>query len=104
MVYTRNPKEDYTESLSNSIHFAYCDTEEACFEPLNRNYGILFAKATIDEHDIIQEKGLKNPYLFRSPSSSFGIIAVRVTKEGKDDLESKGHILLWTTEDLINFH
>jgi GH43 family beta-xylosidase len=104
LVYTRNPKEDYTQSLSNSIHFAYCDAEEAYFKPLNRNYGILFAKATIDEQNIIQEKGLINPYLFRCPNSSFGIIAVRVTKAGEDDLESKGHILLWTSEDLINFH
>jgi GH43 family beta-xylosidase len=104
MVYTRNPSDDYTQSLSNSIHFAYCDTEEAKFEPLNRNYGVLFAKATIDEQNIIQEKGLKNPYLFRSPSGSFGIVAVRITKEGKEDLESKGHILLWTSEDLITFH
>lgn len=104
LVYTRNPKEDYTESLSNSIHFAYCNPEEDCFQPLNRNYGILFAKAAIDEQNTIQEKGLKNPYLFRGSSGSFGIIAVRVTKEGKDDLESKGQILLWTTEDLINFH
>jgi GH43 family beta-xylosidase len=78
--------------------------KEDCFEPLNRNYGILFAKATIDEQNIIQEKGLMNPYLFRSPSGTFGIIAVRVSKEGQDDVESKGHILLWTTEDLINFH
>lgn len=104
LVYTRNPGEDYTHSLSNSIHFAYYDIEDACFKPLNRNYGILFAKATIDEQNVICEKGLIKPYLFRSPSGSFGIIAVRVAKEGKDDLESKGHILLWTSEDLINFN
>lgn len=104
LVYTRNPKEDYTDSLSNSIHFAYWDTEGACFEPLNRNYGILFAKATIDEQNIIQEKGLKNPYIFQNPSGCFGIIAIRITKEGKDDSENIGQILLWTSEDLITFH
>ncbi|HOV41090.1 MAG TPA: Ig-like domain-containing protein, partial [Oscillospiraceae bacterium] len=103
MVYTRKPKDDYTESLSNSIHFAYCK-EEACFEPLNRNYGILFAKATVDEQNVIHEKGIKSPYLFRDPSGLFGIIAIRVAKEGKDDLESKGHILLWTSHDLITFN
>jgi GH43 family beta-xylosidase len=103
LVYTRDPKEDYTESLSNSIHFAYCDTEDDCFVPLNNNYGILFARATIDDQNIIREKGLKVPYLFKSSSDSFGIIAIRVTKEGEEDPESIGQILLWTSEDLINF-
>ncbi len=104
LVYTRKPKNDYTESLSNSIHFAYCDTEGADFTPLNRNYGILFTKGTIDEHNVIHEKGLKNPYLFHTQSGSIGIVAVRVSKDGKDDTEGKGHILLWTTDDLIDFH
>lgn len=103
LVYTRIPSDDYTESLSNSIHFAFCNTEEANFEPLNRNYGILFAKATIDEQNIIHEKGLKKPYIFRCHNGSFGIVAIRVTKEGEDDQEFKGHILLWTSSDLITF-
>ena len=103
LIYTRKPKDDYTESLSNSIHFAYRNTEEAGFTPLNRNYGILFTKGTVDEHNVIQEKGVNNPYLFHCESGSFGIIAVRVTKDGKEDIESKGHILLWTTDDLTDF-
>lgn len=103
LVYTRKPNDDYTMSLSNSIHFAYSDKDELSFEPLNRNYGILFATATIDEQNVIQEKGLKNPYLFKTPSGSFGIVAVRVTKEGEDDLESIGQILLWTSKDLKDF-
>lgn len=102
LIYTRKPQNEYTDSLSNSIHFAYSDGESD-FEPLNRNYGILFAQATIGEHNIIHEKGLKNPYLFRAADGSFGITAVRVDAEGKDDGESKGYILLWTSEDLITF-
>jgi GH43 family beta-xylosidase len=103
LIYTREPKSEYTESLSNSIHLAYCD-ESNDFKPLNQNYGILFALSTIDENNVIQEKGLKNPYLFRTAEGSFGIIAVRVDKLGNDDDESKGHILLWTSDDLITFH
>lgn len=102
LIYTRKPKNEYTESLSNSIHFAYID-EAGEVQPLNQNYGVLFAPATIDENDVIKEKGLKNPYLFRMRDGSFAILAVRVDKEGKDDEESKGHILLWTSQDLIDF-
>lgn len=103
LIYTRKPKDEYTESLSNSIHLAYSDGADD-FKPLNQNYGILFALATIDENNVIQEKGLKNPYLFQTQSGSFGMIAVRVDKNGNDDKESKGHILLWTSDDLINFN
>lgn len=103
LIYTRQVHEEYTESLSNSIHLAYCD-EENDFKPLNQNYGILFSLATIDEKSVIHEKGLKNPYLFRSTDGFFGIVAVRVDEKGKDDDESKGQILLWTSDDLITFH
>lgn len=102
LVYTRRPREEYTESLSNSIHFAYGEGEND-FVPLNRNYGILFVQAVVDGNNVIQEKGLKNPYLFRTGEGSFGIIAVRVEADGKEDVKSRGQILLWTSKDLLRF-
>lgn len=102
LIYTREPENEYTESLSNSVHLAFFNEKgELC--PLNRNYGILFALASVDQNNVIHEKGLKKPYLFRTADGTFGILAVRVDKEGMDDIESKGHVLLWTSEDLINF-
>lgn len=44
LIYTRKPKNEYTELLSNSIHFTFRD-EKNYFRPLNENYGILFASA-----------------------------------------------------------
>ncbi|HEX3020771.1 MAG TPA: family 43 glycosylhydrolase [Lachnospiraceae bacterium] len=101
LIYTRKPNGDYTESLSNSIHFAYREGNGE-FTPLNRNYGILFAEATVNEQNVIQEKGVKNPYLFPC-HEGYGILAVRVTSEGKRDEESKGQVLFWTSKDLIQF-
>lgn len=103
LVYTREAMEEYTESLSNSIHLAY-SVGSSVFTALNQNYGILFASATVDEQNVIHEKGLKNPFIFRMEDDSFGILAIRVDKNGRDDIESKGHILLWTSKDLITFH
>ncbi len=103
LVYTREVNGEYTESLSNSIHFAY-SIGNSDFTALNQNYGILFATATIDQQNVIHEKGVKNPYIFRMEDGSFGILAVRVDKNGSEELESKGHILLWTSKDLITFH
>lgn len=102
-VYTREPQEDYTTSLANSIHFAIRQGEGE-FQPLNRNYGILFGEATVDEQNVIHEKGLIQPYLFHLKSGGFGIVAIRVDLEGKWDEESKGQIVLWTSEDLIHFN
>lgn len=101
-VYTRIPDQDYTASLANSVHLAYNDGQQG-WQPLNRNYGILFATATVDENNVIHEKGLKNPYLFRTADGSFGIVAVRVTASGEDDEESRGQVLLWTSPDLVTF-
>ncbi|WMJ86586.1 family 43 glycosylhydrolase [Anaerocolumna sp. MB42-C2] len=102
LIYTRKPQNEYTESLSNSIHFAYSgDSGE--FELLNRNYGILFAQATVNQDNVIREKGLKNPYIFRTSDGAFGITAVRISADSREDEESKGHVLLWTSKDLISF-
>ena len=46
-------------------------------------------------------KGLKSVYILED--NTFGILAVRVDKEGKEDEESKGQVLLWTSDDLVHF-
>jgi GH43 family beta-xylosidase len=102
LVYTREPQGPYTDALSNSIHLALSEGGSH-FEPLNRNYGILFAEATLSPRDTIQDKGLKNPSLFRSADGGFGLLAVRTTPLGADDEECRGCVLLWTSPDLTTF-
>lgn len=102
LIYTRIPNDDYTESLANSVHFAYKNDENE-FVPLNRNYGIIFAVASIDDNNVIQERGLKNPYIFRTEEGLFGITATAVDKFGNDDVENADKVLYWTSQDLINF-
>lgn len=104
LIYTRKPKDEYTESLANSVHLA-CGFGEA-FEPLNQNYGILFAEAVINDDNTICEKGLIKPHLFRTQAGLFGITAIRVGKDGvpDNDEESRGKVLLWTSPDLITFN
>ena len=64
----------------------------------------MFARATIDDNDVIQPKSLKNPYIFRTKEGDFGIVAIRINSDGSRDEESKGQILLWTSRDLITFN
>jgi GH43 family beta-xylosidase len=102
LVYTRTPLDEYTDSLSNSIHLALSE-DGAPFEPLNQNYGILFPEATVSEHNTILEKGAKNPFLFRTREGGFGLVAVRVAPRGARDEESRGCVLVWTSTDLTEF-
>lgn len=103
LVYTRNPiTECYPSHIANSVHFAY-SSDGQNFEALNLNYGILFALATIDERNVINSKGLKNPYIFNTADGRFGVVAVKTNFDGSCDEESKGKILLWLSRDLIKF-
>ena len=46
-VYTRQPdRNNYPGGLAYSVHMAY-SRDGRVFEPMNKNYGILFAKAQI---------------------------------------------------------
>ena len=102
LIYTRNPKEDYSSYLAHSAHFAY-SRDGVTYQPLNQNYGILFASATVNQPDTLHEKGLKCPFLFRTRDGGFGVVAVRVNPDGSNDPESRGKILLWTSKDLVHF-
>ena len=102
IIYTREPKDDYTESLANSVHFALRNGVGE-LEPLNNNYGILFTEAVVDENDVIREKGVKEPFIFRNENGGFGIFAKRVNKDGTDDDTSLGFVQLWQSNDLIEF-
>lgn len=103
LVYTRKPEpEAYSTSLANSVHFAYSCNGKT-FSPLNQNYGIVFASATLRQPNTLNEKGLKSPYIFHASDGGFGIVAVRVNADGSEDMESKGKILLWTSRDCVHF-
>ncbi len=103
LIYTRTPVNgEYSSHLANSAHFAY-SFDGKHFLPLNQNYGILYSKATVGFRNSLNEKGLTKPYLFNTANGHFGIIAVKTNADGTYDEESKGKLLLWTSEDLICF-
>ena len=103
LVYTREAQRDsYPDGLARSVHFAR-STDGKNFTPMNENYGILFAKATLSEQNTIRPKCVKNPIIFPLKDGGYGIMAIRTNENGTPDEESKGKVLLWTTKDLIHF-
>lgn len=104
LCYTREPQKDiiYAKKLAYSMHLAYSE-DGYKFEVLNHNSGVLFAKATDNEDGTMNAKSLKCPYLFHMKNDTFGIIAIRVNVECEDDEESKGKVLFFTSEDLLQY-
>lgn len=58
-LFTRDADESYPEGLAYSIHMALeCGNRTI---PINRNYGLLFATALLDDHDCIVPRFLQHP-------------------------------------------
>ncbi len=104
LCYTRKPQENliYSEKLAYSMHLAYSE-DGVGFQELNHNSGILFAKATENDNGSLNAKSLKNPYIFYLADGTFGVVAVRTAADGENDEESKGRVLLFTSEDLLQY-
>jgi len=115
-AYTREPVANniYTGKLGYSMHLSYLNSERS-FQALNRNTGVLYAKATEETNKRTVPKNLKNPYIFYLKDGTYGIVAVRTSSEyvtdnnvkydvsNLDDNQSKGKVLLFTTKDFIKY-
>ncbi|MFW6287472.1 MAG: family 43 glycosylhydrolase [bacterium] len=104
LSYTRKPEENqiYSPKLAYSMHLAYSDDGKN-FKDLNHNSGVLFARATENDDGSLNAKSLKNPYIFYLKDGKFGVVAVRTEADGKNDQESKGKALFFTSEDLLEY-
>lgn len=81
-VYNREAKmEEYPGGLAYSIHMAY-STDGFKFQPLNKNYGILFEKGDISGKDTIVPKGVRNPKIFYMDQGTYGICGRRTYEDG----------------------
>jgi GH43 family beta-xylosidase len=91
----------YPEELAYSVHFAFSRDAKA-FEPLNRNYGILFAKAAVRADNTLAVKMLGEPAIFFQ-NGKFHIVARQLDKGAVPDTAARGKLLYWTSADLVDF-
>ena len=118
-VYTRDADPaQYPAGLAQSIHLAYLDAEDSCggpsgesagtyagtWKPLNRNYGILFAKGEISPEDTIVPMGVVRPWICDLGGGWIGIGGDKVYENGEPVYENStpAHAF-WKTRDLIHF-
>lgn len=103
LVYTRKVcDKSYPAGLANSLHLAVSRNGNP-FEPLHQNYGVMFETASLGADDTICPKGIKAPWVFSLKSGGYGILAIRVNEDDSPDEESTGRVLLWTTENFVDF-
>lgn len=89
-VYTRQATETYPDGLAYSVHMSL-QAPSGEETPLNRNYGLLFASAEIDENDCIAPRFLSDPFIVEVDKG--WMVGGRV-----NDLYDR-----WFTEDFCHF-
>lgn len=104
LSYTRLPVDNvhYDPRLAYSMHLALSG-DGAGYDALNHNSGVLFAKATEKEDGSLDPKSLKVPWLFALPGGRYAVAAIRTGGDGEEDEESRGCVLLFTTENLTDY-
>lgn len=65
IAYTRNIKEDYSEFLGHSIHFAVSDDLGKTVIPLYHNYGKLFPKCVFSDENGIISTGVRDIGIYK---------------------------------------
>ena len=106
VAYTRNPTDEYSAFLGQSVHFAVTNDSGKSFETLYLNYGKLFAKCEFNEDNGIVSKGLHNIEMYRLGDEY--IITASETKrtklaDGNYPERDTGKYVRWATKDFITF-
>lgn len=102
LAYTRTPlaPNTYSRNLAASMHLALA-APGGRFEPLNENYGILFARAVpTDRLDVNDVRTLADPYIFVEADGTFGVVATRTLPDGTPDDSARSSLLYFTSRDL----
>ncbi len=102
-VRTVTPDPDrYPAGLANAVHFSYQRPGQEA-RPLNRAYGMLFARGIISPEDTIVPAGIRNPEMFEMEDGWIGIRGDIVDESGEAAPWAAGHVFFWKTRDLIHF-
>ena len=106
VAYTRNPAEDYTSFMSQSVHFAITTDSGKSFTPLYLNYGKLYAKCEFNEDNGIVSMGVHDIEIYRLGDEY--IITASETKrtklaDGNYPERDTGKFVRWSTKDFVSF-
>ena len=93
---------DYPAGLAFAVHFSFQRPGQEP-QPLNRDYGMLFAKGTVSREDTIVPVGIREPGIFTMEDGWIGICGKMIREDGEPFACDQGSVFLWKTRDLIHF-
>ncbi len=106
IAYTRNVKEDYSESLGHSIHFAVSTDSGKTVIPLYHNYGKLFPECNFSDENGIISMGVRDIEIYKI-RDEYIITAKEIRRtplsDGKFSESETGSFVRWTTRNFITF-
>lgn len=106
LAYTRAAREDYSEFLGHSVHFAVYDGPGGRVWPLYHNYGKLFAKCDFGPENGIVSKGVRDIGIYRF-GGRYLITAREIVRDnpgnGSFPLHETGNFVRWETADFAAF-
>lgn len=106
VAYTRNVREDYSEFLGESVHFAVCDDHDSPAVPLYNAYGRLFAECGFSKENGIISKGVTDIEVAKI-GGEFIITAREIVRTnhggGKFSSCESGNFVRWRTCDFADF-
>ncbi|MBQ8202564.1 MAG: GNAT family N-acetyltransferase [Clostridia bacterium] len=103
LYYTRHPLEDtiYAPRLADSLHLALIEQDGSC-TPLLHNSGIVYARAVPGPDGVLHPYSLAQPWMTHD-ENGWHVLARRIEVDGSPDVTSDGHLLHFTSTDLIHY-
>lgn len=101
VAYTRTPTNDHDanqDTVARSIHLAVGSSADTA-EPLQNNYGVVFARGEHVGVDNVEQRGIGSPSPFFFADGRLGFIATRVEMSGEPDATSTSGALVFRAED-----
>jgi len=103
-LFTKEPiGEEYPSALAYSLHIAV-SMDGIDYKVLNQDFGMLFTKATVNSDNVIEEKGVTSPYMFKCNDNSYGFTAIRINPDSSIDESADGLLQYWNSKDLVKFY
>ncbi|MDE7284661.1 MAG: family 43 glycosylhydrolase [Lachnospiraceae bacterium] len=106
IAYTRNIKEDYSEFLGHSVHFAVSADFGKTIIPLYHNYGKLFPKCEFNDENGIISMGIMDIEIYKI-RDEYIITAKEIRRiplgNGEFSKSETGSFVRWTTNNFISF-
>ena len=102
LYYTRKPLHEdiYAPKLADSLHLALV-RDGKCL-PLLHNSGIVYAKAVPGAQGVLHPYSLRDPWM-TCVDGVWHVLARRIEVDGTPDASSAGHLLHFTSDDLIHY-